>query len=73
MGSYVFCPDAAGAFAADHAGADRFGGGAGLHEQGTFFGLDFSDDYKVAFASEVDVSSFFDVNVEFFSGVKPFE
>ena len=47
----VFCPDTAGAFAADHACADGFCWGAGFQEHWAFFGLDFSDDYEVAFAS----------------------
>ena len=45
LGSDVFCPDTAGAFAADHAGADGFCGCAGFQEHGAFFGFDFSDDY----------------------------
>ena len=39
LSSYVFCPNSAGSFAADHACADGFCGCAGFEKQWAFFGL----------------------------------
>jgi len=69
----VFCPHPAGAFAADHACAYGFGGGAGFHKHGALFWLNFSYDNEVTFAAEKYVLALFYVDAIFFSGVKLFK
>src|SRR5208283_1967575 len=53
--SHIFCPNPAGAFAANHACANRFLRCASFQEHGALVVFDFSDDDKVAFAAKQDI------------------
>lgn len=57
-------PDSAGSLIADHAGSNGFFRSTGFHEHWTLIGFDFADYYKVALASEKNVSTLFNFNTK---------